>query len=698
VLTEREYNAGKSVDQILSENGIAEEDSALTAAESGKRPDESYREGEREDIDVDRITSNLGHHVHRAWDLARQAKEEHQTTLLQCLRQREGFYDPDKLNVIREQGGSEIYMLLTQLKIRSAKAWITEIMLGANGELPFGTKPTPVPDLPKGVLAKIRDGVRREAEEALQAGLYPTPEKIRKRTTQVAGDVMKAVEHNAARIAKRMHKHLHDELVHADWRKAFVDMLDDFLTYPVAFMKGPFNRMGEELAWDIGPRGEAHPKVTRKAQRRFEAVSPFDIYPAPDARSVHDGYLIERMKLRRDTLYDMIGVPTYDETAIREIIREYGDKGFRLNIHRDTERDRLEGRNWDDFSNDTTIDCLSYWGKIRGAWLVEWGLPRRMIEDMDRDYEANVMMVGPHVFRAALNPNPLGRRPYFDCSLERANNTIFNGKGLSQIIRDLQDMCNAAARSLANNMALASGPMVEIMIDRLAPGETVTDIIPWRQFQTTESKVGSGSGSRAINFFQPNSNANELMNVYQFFSQLADEYSGIPPYTMGSNPSGGAASTASGLGMLIEGAARGIKLAVSELDKVTTYNVECMFHQVMLYDDVPHIKGDLKIVATGTKGVLNREQSNMRRMELLNIIGQPQMMQMTGPTPVVEALREMYEGFNLDPSKLPSEDELMQRMVAMQKQAQAENQPGGRAPNPKEATLDGRNAGGPQAQ
>ena len=692
MLTEREHNAGKSVDQILRENGISSEDSALTATGKGERPEESY--DDEGGIDVDRVTSRLGQHVLHAWDLARQAKEQHQTTLLQCLRQREGFYDPDKLNAIREQGGSEIYMLLTQLKIRSAKAWIMEIMLGANGELPFGARETPVPELPKDVLMRIREGLKQELQQALEAGLYPTPEKIRKRTEQVAGDVMKAAKFNAARKAKRMETHLHDEMVHADWKKAFVEMLDDFLTYPVAFMKGPFNRMGEELAWDVGPDGEAAPKVTRKPQRRFEAVSPFDIYPAPDARSVHDGYLIERMKLRRDTLYDLIGIPTYDEDAIREIIREYGDKGFRLNIHRDTERDRLEGRNWDDFSDDTTIDALSYWGKIRGAWLIEWGVPRKMVPDPDRDYEANVMMVGPHVFRAALNPNPLGRRPYFDCSLERSNNNIFNGKGLCQIIRDLQDMSNAAARSLSNNMALASGPMVEIMIDRLAPGETVTDIIPWRQFQTTESKVGSSSGGRAINFFQPNSNATELMNVYRFFANLADEYSGIPPYTMGSNPSGGAASTASGLGMLIEGAARGIKLAVAELDKVTTYNVECLFHQVMLYDDVPHIKGDLKIVATGTKGVLNREQSNQRRMELLNIIAQPQIMQMTGPSPVVEALREMYEGFNLDPSKLPSEDELMQRMIAAQQQ---EQEKGSGAPKPKEQTLDGRNAGGPQA-
>lgn len=682
MLTDQEASVGKSVDQILRDNGI---DSEPDTPEE-RTPQSPYQD----EMDADRITTAIGRHVTHCWQRASQAKERHQGTLMKCLRQREGKYDPEILQAIKDQGGSEIYMLLTQLKVRSAKAWIKEIMLGSQGRPPFGVNPTPIPDLPPDVRRKIKANLKTELDQAIQAGLYPTEEKVRKRVMKVASDVMKSATQYAKKKSERMHLYLEDQMIQADWLDAFDAFLDDFLTYPVAFMKGPFNQIEAEMAWMQDVDGQMKPQVRDSAKRKFSCVSPFDAYPAPNARNIQEGYFIERMRLRRDQLYRMIGLKGYDEQAIRQIIQEYGDSGFKLRVHRDEERNQLEGRDWDHFSNDNTMDCINFWGKCRGKWLVEWGVPRESIPDLDADYEANVMMVGPHVFRAVLNPDPLGKRPYIDASLERANNTIFNGKGLAQIIRDVQEMCNAAARSLSNNMALSSGPMVEIMVDRLAPGENVTDMYPWRQFQTTESKVGSGSGSRAINFFQPNSNANELMAVFKFYTQLADEYSGIPPYTMGSNPSGGAASTASGLGMLIEGAARGIKLAVSELDKVTVFNVQQLFSQVMLYDDVPEIKGDIKIFATGTKGVLNREQSNMRRMELLQIISQPQMLETVGPEPMVEALREMYEGFQLDPSKLPSPDDMANRLMQASQQAQQGPQPS----RGREMTNDGRPAGG----
>ena len=620
--------------------------------------------------DTERMESELGAHVHRCFQAARQSRERHERVMLNCLRQREGIYDPETAAQINEQGGSKIFMMLTQLKIRSAKAWITEVMFQKPSELPFDMEATPMADLPGEIHQIIQEKVTEEASQALEQGLYPTPRDVQHRLEQVETKVMERVQRIAKEKAKRMRTYIEDILVEARWKEELIDFIDDFLTFPVAFMKGPTNIMGRKLEWQQTPEG-TKPKVTRARKRKFSRISPFDLYFSPDARSINDGYVIERMRVRRKAIHNLIGLKGYDEQAIRAVIQEYGEHGYRLNLTNDEERNRLEGRDFERRSPDCTIDVLNFWGEIRGQWLIDHGVPADRIPDPDDDYEANIMVIGEHVIRAALNPHPLGERPYVSASFERANGSIY-GKGLPQVVEDIQRMCNAAARALANNMALASGPMVEVQVDRLADGERLVELHPWRQFQTTESRIGSGSGGRAINFFQPNSNAEQLMAVFKFFSNMADEYTGIPPYSMGTNVSGGAASTASGLGMLIEGAARGVKLAISGIDRVIEHNVRQTFNDVMMHDPVEHIKGDVRCKASGSKGMLNREQQNMRRLEMLQVIGSTGMADTIGPRPTVDLLREIFASHNLDPGILPDEDEVRQMVTQHQAQQDAQ--------------------------
>ena len=54
---------------------------------------------------------------------------------------------------------------------------------------------------------------------------------------------------------------------------------------------------------------------------------------------------------------------------------------------------------------------------------------------------------------------------------------------------------------------------------------------PWKIWQTTSDPMGSSA--KAIDFFMPGNNSAELMAVFQKFSEMADEYSGIPRYMTG---------------------------------------------------------------------------------------------------------------------------------------------------------------------
>ena len=658
----------RPVDEILADAGIDDE-----------RPD--FEHG----------LSMLGAHVQRCWNAARMAKDRHTRTLLSCLRQRNGDYEPEILQEIRNQGGSEIYMMLSQVKCRATESWLMD-MLFPPGERPYAVDPTPVPDLEPQVHQRVEQRVIGEVQEAIMLGIEVDPNRIQERIENVEGQVIDMLETVAQQRAEAMERRINDVVDEGGWQDELEAFIGDFVTYPAAFFKGPVRIQKRRLHWQEDDFGQAHPVAEKEPVRVFKRVSPFDLFPAPDAHDLSDGYLFELIRYRRKSLYDLIGLPGYDEEAIRRVIQEYGDSGHKIRTTHDSEQDRLEGRDHEEWSNDTVIEALNFWGEVRGQWLIEWGMPEALIPDPDDDYECNVVMIGEHIIRAALNPHPLGRRPYQSACLERVNGQIW-GKGVTQIISDLQDMCNSAARSLVNNMAFASGPMADVQIDRLAEGETVGDWYPWRTIQSTESKSGTTTRP-AVQFFQPQSNAEQLMQVYSFFSSLADEYSGIPPYATGASQRGGAAETATGLGMLQDNAARGIKRGIKNIDTfVIRPSIKAIFEDIMLYDDAPEAKGDLRIVARASTALANRERQAIRRNELFQMTNNPVDLEIMGLEGRLKQLEEMFQMYDIDPTEiLPSRDDMRKRMMQAQMAQQQQMALGG------EVNQAGQEQGGPQPE
>ena len=77
----------------------------------------------------DSVILGLAAHLRERWDAARIAREPITNIMLKALRQRNGEYEPDKLDAIRLQGGSEVYMMLTEVKCRAAESWLRDILM-----------------------------------------------------------------------------------------------------------------------------------------------------------------------------------------------------------------------------------------------------------------------------------------------------------------------------------------------------------------------------------------------------------------------------------------------------------------------------------------------------------------------------------------------------------------------------------------
>jgi len=597
----------------------------------------------------DLIALGISGHINSCWTQAKMAKQDITERLLQCERQRRGEYDPDKAIDIAETGGSDIFMMLTDVKCAAAKSWIQDVMLQA--PRPFDLVPAQEPQIPPEVRLSIIDLVRTEAEDYVLAGQELHPETFRKRMNEVHDMISMRVKEEAKATAERMAQVIQDQLDTGKFKPAMQDFIDDFVTFPTAILKGPSVRRKKQLQW--GPNFT--PVVVNDMVREVSRVSPYDIFPSANSMGVDDGFLIQRHRLSAKTLESLKGVPGYSDDDIDQVIIRYGKAGYRYNEYGDQQRDDLEGKTNSQMHNDHLIEALEFWGPVMGDLLIQWGM--KDVEP-NKVYEINAWQVASFTIKVVINPDPLGERPY-EIASWRSIPGAFWGSALPENMRDVQIMCNAAARSLTNNMDIGSGPQVEVSVDRLADGEDITQMYPWKIWQTTSDKTGGGQAG--VRFFQPEMKAAELMGIYNQFAKQADEVTGIPNYIYGSGSgASGAGRTASGLSMLMDNAAKGIKTAVGTIDDVVTMVVNRFYVHNMIYNPDPYIKGDFRVIAKGAMGLIAKEQIQVRRNEFLNLILSNQIaLQIVGPEGAAYLLRETAMGLQMDTDRLVPSTEMM---------------------------------------
>ena len=643
--------------------------SALMAAEQAAQLAEQSAQTEQDA--APQFTSALAGHIKACFDEAERAKQQEiNERLLDCQRLRRGKYSAQEKAEIDQQGGSDIFINLTNIKCRAAESWIKDIVLAQGIDKPWTLEATPIPELPAELKVSVARVAAQEEAMAVAAGAVVHPDAFAERKDELIKEVLEKMNGVAAERVKNMERLIDDQMKEGGFLAAFRDFISDFCTFPTAFLKGPVVRKRRTLTW--GPEGIT---VVESLVREFERVSPFDMYPAPDAVTVNQGYLIQRHRLFVQDLEAMRGVEGYKDSAIDEAIKQYADKGFSVVRNSDAERDELESRPMGAVNHRSTIEALQFWGPITGEMLKLWAGADAAALNFDKlkdttTYEIEGWLVGGHVIKAMLNPDPMGKRPYDKASWDDVPGSFW-GQSPPEIMSDVQRMINACARALANNMAIASGPQVEVDVSRLPPGTTgIEDIYPWKIWQTTADR--SGGGHKAVNFFQPDSHASELQATMDWFYRKADEVTGIPNYAYGSSAVAGAGRTASGLSMLMENASKGIRQAIANVDVALSELITRMFSHNMLFEADDSIKGDCKIVAKGAMGLIAREALQARRNEFLQATTNPIDAGIMGAQGRAYLLRELGRGLQMDIDKIvPDPDRLAAMSAAAAQQAAA---------------------------
>jgi hypothetical protein len=343
-------------------------------------------------------------------------------------------------------------------------------------------------------------------------------------------------------------------------------------------------------------------------------------------------------------LADLIGVPGYDDQAIRKVL-EIGNGLSWVNEDVRLTKEQEERKFHTEMRPTEIFDALEFWGKVSGEMLREWGMTEDEIPDSAREYDANVWIVGNYIIKATLNYDPLGEKPYSKTSFIKCPGAFW-GKGIPEIIEDLQNICNAAARALVNNMGISSGPQVEVNLERIPANEDITQIHPWKIWQVTNDPAGTNAP--AVRFTQPEDNAATLMGVYEKFARLADDHSGIPAYLYGDLNVQGAGRTSSGLSMLMGSAGKGIRQVVMHIDAdVVKPVVERQYVYNMRYDPDEAIKGDVNIMPRGAINLAVKEQMNVRRVEFLTATANPIDLEIMGTEGRAAILHEVAKGLQM---------------------------------------------------
>ncbi|OEU70341.1 MAG: hypothetical protein BA863_07825 [Desulfovibrio sp. S3730MH75] len=607
----------------------------------------------------------LSAHVRAFFQSAKDAKRPIEKRMLDCLRARKGEYPPTKLLDIKAHGGSTIFMKLTDEKCSAAESWLADILMQPD-EHPWGIKPTPVPDLPpelseeialrvrSEVMGHLKNEVAQHQQETGQAvtqgqveeRLEELQPKIKERFKTLYDEIHQEELKEAKLRAKRTETKLADIVVESNFEDALAEVITDICTFPNGFLMGPIVEKKKELAWNKDENGASVPKSVEKLVLTFRRISPLDVYPAPSSVNPEDGDIGIRHKMTRKGLRALIGVPHYNEQAIRAVLENHSS-GFQnwIGFDNQTERDQLEDRGSVISDPSGKIDVLQYLGSIQGRMLIMNGVSADRIPEPLAEYDAEVWMCGNHVIKAVLNGDPLGRKRIYTASFRKVPGSFW-GQGIPELIDDIQEAANAAARNLVNNMGIASGPQVGVDTSTIPAGEDIEDVYPWKVWQF--DMANAQSTRPPMWFFQPNSMTAELLKVYEFFSSEADNKTGIPKYSYGTGKTQGAAGTSSGLSMLMSAAARGIKAVVRNIDRgIIGQSIETLFQWVMIYQPDPALQGDCKIVARGSSALIAKEQQAVRRNEAMQIIASsPAVLEIIGPEGLAEFLRTYFTGLD----------------------------------------------------
>jgi hypothetical protein len=533
-----------------------------------------------------------------------QAKIDRQSTedrWLKDLRQYKGRYDPEVEAGLA--GRSKSFVRKTRVKVKTVDSRVVDLLFPAGSEKNWTVDTTPVPS--------VDDETKQQIAAALtkKNGSPPTPDQLEE-----------GILEHARECSKGMSKAIEDQLVEARYKDASVKAAHSGHLYGTGILKGPL--VERKVRTKFVRKGGKWASETQYYTVPFVDYVPlWRFYPDMSATDLEQcRFVFERHLMTKAQLLDLAKRKSFK--AKRQYIIDYvksNPDGQWAQLHFDTELQALGERESTATKDRGQYEVLERWGWIDGEDLKSCGVK---IPD-DRVHEtffSNIWMLpNGEVIKAALQPINGVTWPYHLYYFDKDETSIF-GEGLAAVMRDDQEMLNAAVRMMLDNGALTSGPMVEVFLGMLARTENADKIAPWKVYYRND-KDTSQSAVRPIKL---DNNIEWLQQMAAMFEQNTDETTAIPRYMSGENATNGAAGTASGMSMLMGAANIVIKDLITAWDEgITRPFLQALYRWNMQFNPDGSIKGDFDVKARGTASLVAKEVRAQKLNEFSQLAANP---------------------------------------------------------------------------
>ena len=637
----------------------------------------------------------LVNYVMERYNKAEDTRRQDEDRWLQSYRNYRGIYGPDVQFTEAEK--SRVFIKVTKTKTLAAYGQIIDVLF-ANQKFPISIEPTV---LPEGVTEAVHfdmqpqptgegptqegsiygfEGDGREfppgatADSLREMNLGPLTDKLSEVEGLVEGQGLTATQitfEPAMIAAKKMEKKIMDQLEEAHASKQLRSTAFEMALFGTGIMKGPFAVDKEYPNWD--EEGEYNPTI--KTIPSTSHVSVWNFYPDPDASNMDEAqYVVERHKMSRAQLRALKKRPFFRGNVIDDVI-DMGE-GYVKKYWEDDLRDYQTDHDIERF------EVLEYWGTVDREVLEQANIDiGDDFSDAD-EVQANIWHCNGRILRAVMNPFKPARIPYYAVPYE-LNPYSFFGVGIAENMDDTQTLMNGFMRMAVDNAVLSGNLLIEIDETNLVPGQDLS-VYPGKVFR----RQGGAPGQAIFGTKFPNV-SNENMQLFDKARVLADESTGFPSFAHGQTGVAGVGRTASGISMLMNAAAGGIKTVIKNVDDYLLAPLgKSMFSFNMQFDFDPEIKGDLEVKARGTESLMANEVRSQRLMQFMQVASNPTLAPFAKFPYIV---REIAKSMDLDPDKVTNsfEEAALQQKLMQQNAPPVPAQPAGGPPGVQDTSGGG---------
>ena len=622
----------------------------------------------------------LTNFVMERYKKAEDTRRQDEDRWIQAYRNYRGLYGPDVQFTEAEK--SRVFIKVTKTKTLAAYGQIIDVLF-ANHKFPISVEPT---SLPEGVSESVHFDMQPKPMAQAVSSTYgfdgdgaefppgATANSLRELRLGALQSKLQEIEDlqegpglTASQItfepalvaAKKMEKKIMDQLEESHASKQLRSTAFEMALFGTGVMKGPFAVDKEYPNWD--EEGEYNPTI--KTVPSTSHVSIWNFYPDPDASNMDEAqYVVERHKMSRTQLRALKKRPFFRSNVIDDVI-QLGE-GYVKKYWEDDLRDYTTDHDVERF------EVFEYWGTVDREILdrANVDIPKEL-DDID-EVQANIWYCNGRVLRAVLNPFKPANIPYYAVPYE-LNPYSFFGVGIAENMDDTQTLMNGFMRMAVDNAVLSGNLLIEIDETNLVPGQDLS-VYPGKIFR----RQGGAPGQAIFGTKFPNVSG-ENLQLFDKARVLADESTGFPSFAHGQTGVSGVGRTASGISMLMNAAAGGIKTVIKNVDDYLLGPLgKSMFSFNMQFDFDPEIKGDLEVKARGTESLMANEVRSQRLMQFMQVASNPTLAPFAKFPYIV---REIAKSMDLDPDKVTNsfEEAALQQKLMQQNAPPAGQQPQG---------------------